>query len=364
MESTFTRGAVEAALTAQGLRYGVLELQDGASALLLERGGRLLGPFLHADAPSLLWLNPVLGDPARFSAFLSATEWNTGGERVWFSPETQWLVRDRSDFWGSVHFPPHFDPGTFALDRSDEGLWRLRQNARLTAYNLATGEKELSFERTFRPVDDPLRYAGAPADLLDGVQYAGYAQSVTISEAQRDAITAQSWVLLQLYAGGEIIVPCSPLLTITDYNEPVADDVRALHEHWASFRITGNRRYKVGLRAAHTFGRLGYYRPEGGGRATLIVRNYFNDPSTIYSEEPAHLPGARGDSIHIYNDAGMFGGFGELEVQGRTIGGESPFSSMRDEMLLWIYEGPVERVARIARHLLGVDPQNARSLPM
>lgn len=364
MESIFTRQVIEAALDAHGLKYGVLELQAGASALLLERGGRLLGPFLRPDAASLFWVNPVLVDAERFAAFLAANEWNTGGERVWFSPETQWLVPDRSDFWGSVHFPSHFDPGHFTLDQTAGGLWHLRQHAILTAYNLGHGDKDLSMERVYRPVDDPLRYAGAPDDLREGVQYVGYEQAVTLSEVQRDAITAQSWTLVQLYAGGQVIVPCSPLVTITDYNEPVDDAVRTVHDHWATFRITGDRRYKVGLRAAHTFGRLGYYRSDGGGRATLIVRNYFNNPSSIYSEEPAHLPGARGDSIHIYNDGGMFGGNGELEVQGQTIGGESGVSSMRDPMLLWIYEGPVERIARITRHLLGVDPQSARSLPM
>jgi hypothetical protein len=136
----------------------------------------------------------------------------------------------------------------------------------------------------------------------------------------------------------------------------VDDAHRTQTAHLIRFRLTGTRRYKVGLRAAHTFGRLGYLNsdPEGG-RAYLVVRNYFNNPSSVYSEEPAHLPGARGDSIHVYNDGGMFGGFGELEVQGQTIGGQTGLSSITDRHIIWIYEGPQERIGRIAEHLLGLD---------
>jgi hypothetical protein len=209
-------------------------------------------------------------------------------------------------------------------------------------------------ERILRPAPDPLRDAGVPG-LLDGVLYAGYEHSITLSGQEGDPIPAQVWNLIQLHAGGRILVPCSPHITITDYNEPVDDAHRTVTDHYASFRLTGTRRYKVGLRAAHTFGRLGYFSSDGT-RAYLIARSFVNNPSSVYNEEPADLPGARGDSIHIYNDGGMFGGFGELEVQGQAIGGESALASVRDPMYLWIYEGPVAQVGCIAHHLLGIDP--------
>ncbi len=355
MYSSLTRPHLEEALQAHRLAYGVLELQNGVTALITRRGGRVLGPFLRPGEGSLFWINPVWGDRAAFADFLEQGHWNLGGERLWLSPETQWLVSDRNDFWGTLRVPSAFDPGAWELDPLPEGGWRLRESIRLTAYNLARGDKELSIERRFRAVPDPLRYSGYADELLDGVLYAGYEQAVTLSESAHDDITAQIWTLIQLHAGGQIVVPCSRHVTLTDYNEPIDDAHRTVEEHCVRFRITGTRRYKVGLRAAHTFGRLGYLNRDGE-RAYLLVRNYFNNPSSLYSEEPAHLPGARGDSIHIYNDGGMFGGFGELEVQGQTVGGETELSTVRDQHIVWIYEGPAAQIGRIAEHLLGTDP--------
>ena len=72
-------------------------------------------------------------------------------------------------------------------------------------------------------------------------------------------------------------------------------------------------------------------------------------------EEPADRPGRRGDAIHVYNDDGMFGGFGELECHGQTIGGETGRSSSTDQMLLWVYVGPEHKLIEIATHLLDVE---------
>jgi hypothetical protein len=85
----------------------------------------------------------------------------------------------------------------------------------------------------------------------------------------------------------------------------------------------------------------------------LLVRNFFNNPSSIYSEEPPETKGKRGNSIHVYNDNGMFGGFGEIECNGQTIGGTSNKNSSKDDMSLWIYSGKKERIKKIAKILLG-----------
>ena len=124
--------------------------------------------------------------------------------------------------------------------------------------------------------------------------------------------------------------------------------------------MTGDRRYKVGIKAAQTFGRLGYFhRSAGSGDAALtaylIVRNYFNNPSSPYTEEPPQTPGGAGDSIHVYNDGGLFGGFGELECQGQAIGGYTGRSASTDQQLLWVYWGPADKVARIGMQLLGAE---------
>ena len=125
---------------------------------------------------------------------------------------------------------------------------------------------------------------------------------------------SQSWNVAPVWPGGRIIVPSSPAVEVSDYFEPMDDQHLSRHGHYIALQITGDRRYKVGVKAAQTFGRLGYFHSREDGSAYLIVRNYFNNPSSPYVEEPPQTPGGAGDSIHIYNDGGLFGGFGELGV--------------------------------------------------
>lgn len=354
MGDVLTRVALEARLAEHRLRYGVLELQGGASALVLERGGRVLGPFLDARAAPIFWLSPAACDDAAFTRFLATGEWNIGGDRIWIAPEIQFSVADRRDFWGTIALPPQMDPGAWVLDVPEAGVWRLLQSLTLAAHNLATGDKTLAVERLLRAAPDPLTWTRDSAALLDGVAYAGYEQEVTLREAQRDAILSQAWNVVQLPPGGRVLVPTVPEAEVTDYMEPVDADCLERHDRWLAFRVTGQRRYKAGVRAAHHFGRLAYLHPGENRRAWLAVRSFFNNPSRPYAEEPADRPGARGDSIHVYNDGGAFGGFGEMECHGQTIGGATGVSASTDTLALWVYAGPPERIAAIARALLGV----------
>jgi hypothetical protein len=111
----------------------------------------------------------------------------------------------------------------------------------------------------------------------------------------------------------------------------------------------------VGYKAAHLFGRVAYLNRFDDERSYLFVRNFFNNPSAAYAEEPAHSPGRRGHSFHVYNDGGMFGGFGELECEGQTIGGPTGRTSSTDQMLLWLYIGPDEKLRHILCHLFGIQ---------
>jgi hypothetical protein len=65
-------------------------------------------------------------------------------------------------------------------------------------------------------------------------------------------------------------------------------------------------------------------------------------------------PAGGGNSVHIYNDGGALGGFGELECFGQTIGGDTDRTASSDPMILWLYVGPEEQIEDISLHLLGV----------
>ncbi len=349
-----TLPAIKRRLDKNKLAYGELELQNGVKLLLLERGGRVLGPFLAPESNTLLWGSTALGSSESLAEFVANNEWNTGGERIWVAPEIQFNVGDRNDFWNTISIPAQMDPGEWRLDEQPEG-WRLRQGLTLTAKNLAHGEKELWIERFIHPAADPLTHTRAYAELLDNITYAGYEQIVTLREAKHDDIMSQSWNVAPVWPGGRMIVPSSPAVEVSDYFEPVDDQHLSRHGHYIALQITGDRRYKVGVKAAQTFGRLGYFHSREDGSAYLIVRNYFNNPSSPYVEEPPQTPGGAGDSIHIYNDGGLFGGFGELECHGQTIGGHTGRSSSTDQQLLWVYSGPKDKVAGVCWQLLGVE---------
>lgn len=349
-----TLAAVKRSLDANELAYGELALQNGAVLLVLERGGRLLGPFLTAESPPLLWLHAAFAERAQLRNFLTAGEWNAGGERIWVAPEIQFSVGDRNDFWNTIRLPSAMDPGDWRLDEQPRG-WRLRQGLTLTARNLAHGEKELWIERYVHPAADPLAHTRDHARLLADVTYTGWEQVVTLREARHDDIMSEAWNVVQVWPGGCIVIPCSPAAEISDYFEPLDAQHLLRSEHQVALQITGDRRYKVGVKAAHTFGRLGYFRRHSDGSACLIVRSFFNNPSSPYVEEPPQTPGGMGDSIHIYNDGGFLGGYGELECHGQTIGGHTGRSSSTDQQVLWLYSGPAANVAAIGWRLLGME---------
>jgi hypothetical protein len=247
------------------------------------------------------------------------------------------------------------DPGRYQLDQSQAGQVVLTQDMTLKAHNVTTGQKELALRRLVRPAADPLRKLSGYDSLLSDTVFAGYEQVVTLSEAQADHIHSEAWSLIQINPGGVLLIPASPRVEYSDYYEPMDEKVQTIYPDHVRLQITGDRRYKVGYKAAHVFGRLGYYNHLDDGRAYLAVRNFFVNPTVPYAEEPADLPGQQGHSIHVYNDDGAFGGFGELEVNCQTIGGETGNSSSTDHLLLWLYVGPPEQVQEIGVHLLGIE---------
>jgi len=354
MGHKITYPQVIARLEENDLRYEEFALQNGVSIVISRRGGRVFGPFLSQDSESIFWINSAFAQPDSFKEFLNSGSWNLGGDRIWIAPEIQYSVRDRSDYWGSIHWPAQVDPGRYVLDQPKPGQWRLAQDITLEAYNLASGQKELYLERLIGRVKDPLRNLGDYQGLIDGVLFAGYEQVVSLSESKLDDIVSEAWSLVQLNPGGLLLIPASPCVEFTDYYAPIGD-LHTIHSDHVRLKITGDRQYKVGYKAAHLFGRMGYFNHFDDGRAYLLVRNFFNNPSVPYAEEPDHAPGCRGHSIHVYNDSGDFGGFGEMECNLQTIGGVTGRSSSTDQLILWLYVGATDQVREIALHLLGVE---------
>ncbi|MBI5667443.1 MAG: hypothetical protein HZC41_05500 [Chloroflexi bacterium] len=345
-------------LDGAGELYHVLPLQGDACALITQRGARVLGLFPTPDADNLLWTNDAaLESVESFQQFVAEGGWNLGGERCWIAPEIQYNVRDRSDFWGTLSVPSAIDPGSYRMDVSGAAV-TFQQQISLSAYNTATGTKQLDVRRTVRPIANPLR---AYDTLLRGVIYAGYEQTATLAELNDAPILSEIWNLVQVNAGGHLIIPCAPEIRASDYCGDVPDKARAVcfgDVPHLRLTITGQRQYKIGYQATSMTGRMAYHHRLPDGRDYLLVRSFFNNPSSIYAEEPPDQPGATGHSVHVYNDGGQFGaggvGFGEMECSGQTIGGRSGRSGSSDTFLLWAYVGAPEAIRRIVYLLLGV----------
>jgi hypothetical protein len=337
------------------LPFGVLSLKDGSRIVISQRGGRIFGPFQDEESPSLFWVNSAFAQPEAFKEFLASGHWNLGGDRIWIAPEIQYNTRDRNNFFEAFHLPEAMDPGQYKLEETAAGQWRLSMDTTLAAYNLASGRKDLHLDRLIQPVEDPLRNLKNYLELVENVNFSGYEQIVTLEESQRDEIVSETWSLIQLNPGGRLGIPSTPCVEYHDYYLPIDDTFMTLHPHHISMRVTGDRTYKVGFKSPQVFGRIGYFNELAAGRAYLVVRNFFNNPSGAYTEEIDRTPGQHGFSIHVYNDNGGLGGFGELECNEQAIGAYTGRSKSTDQLVLWIYTGETGKIKSIALQLLGIE---------
>jgi len=351
LETVFAR------LKEHGLPYAVLDIGTNQQLIITERWGRCLGPF-DATGRSFMWLNPeVWSSKDLFASVLLTGNWNVGGERFWLAPEIRLNIKDRNDFWGSYELPAAMDPGSWKL-RMGGQLAQLSMEAKLALYNPRGGTVSYRAERSISPAANPLRSLRAFDELMTGVEYSGYIHKtrlVLLPGSDPDA-RLEAWTLSQLVPSGTIIVPCAQGVEHEDYYEKADESCMTIGDGVARFSINGQRRYKVGLRSAQLFGRAGYLKAtESDGTsacAELLVRSFYNDPSSEYVEEPDSKPGCRGLPFHVYNDGGAFGGFGELECNGRTVGGAAG-GDISDEFSFWLFRGSIHRIEAIARSLLG-----------
>lgn len=343
---------VLARLDEQGITHRTLVLEDSSLLLVSQRGARLYGPFPSESEGSENWMPDAFGSAEDFAALMESGHWNVGGERVWIGPEIQYMIPDRSDYWGSYDLPQSMDPGEHTWEGGEDDCVLTRRSS-LAGYNLGSGQVELDVRIGVTAAANPLRFTSAYAQGLSDVRFAGYTQRVEMSFDGGAPLLSEAWNLAQIRPGGRVLIPATPMVEVTDYYEPSADFVDVVPGA-VSARVTGDRRYKIGVKAAHVNGRLGYFREGEGSDSSLIVRNFPNDPSSVYAEEPDFSEGVLGDSIHIYNDDGGLGGFGELEARGLTIGGTTGRVSSADEFTSWWFFGTVEQLNVISHHLLGV----------
>jgi len=88
---------VTARLTEVGDDFVEIALSEEATMIVSSRTARTYGPFFRGEDP-IGWISDVFQSAEAFQLHLRSGHWNTGGRRLWLSPELEFFVADRRNF--------------------------------------------------------------------------------------------------------------------------------------------------------------------------------------------------------------------------------------------------------------------------
>ena len=349
MKSTLIQG-----LEAAGEPY--VELQDahGGSALVIKRAGRVMGLF-DGTGDNFLWTPEELHSPDSARDLLGKTAWhNLGGDRTWIGPEVGTRVPDLSDPLGSITTPASYDPGAYSL-RLDGGVASLRTEGVIRYYR-PDAECAFTVEKTLRLVGSPLRRDLSRYPELGNLFYTGYEQvtQLRVVPPVQPGAPLCLWSLPVLPGGGDIIIPTLFRASVKDFMGCTDERHLIVEDRMVRFKLDGLEILKIGVKPDPLTGRMGYVRPLGGGESTLVVRNFFVDPSAEYVDVPWDDPSDLGYGVEIYNNGGGGALFGEMEYHTPAVGGDTGIESYVDCSQLWAFRGPDELIRSAGERLLGV----------
>jgi hypothetical protein len=217
-----------------------------------------------------------------------ATDWNVGGDRLWFGPERDW-------FWAGTgglddhQVPAEIDPGNWKTIGDNE--WRLTTRLR----NRTTGDNtEIDVTRRITIVEQSPRRTE-------------YRTTNTVRVLSGQAVSA--WNVLQVPLGGVLTVGLTGPLSYRDYLDPVDPNRFTERGGQAVLHSTGERMFKIGVPATVFGGWLCYTRGDVVIERTVPVHR--NRP---YCDGPRDAdPAAPGDVLQIFEDDGHYGGYTEIE---------------------------------------------------
>ena len=347
-------------LTVAELQPQVFASGNGGAVVVTPHGARVLGVFTHEGAENLFYVNSELSSAATAKKFLEG-EHVLGGDRLWIAPERGVFFKG-AKLDDGVTTPRSIDPGEYRIGRLTGDSIRLVNEIHATYYLSPGSTLRAVVERSIRMAPSPFADFPAVLPALKGVKYAGYeiASRFELLESPQDGLSFGMWFLIQLAmpvdgGGGHLYVPTLGRTVITDYYEPTGADYLRVEENHVRFKLDSKQRHKIGIRKTEVTGRAAYLsNADAGGKATLVVRNFLNNPSANYADVPLHTPSGTQDSVQSYNHFSGPGGFGELEYHAPGVNRAAAEPVVYDTNQVWCFTGRREDLVAVASRLLGL----------
>ncbi|MEM3922648.1 MAG: DUF6786 family protein [Nitrososphaerota archaeon] len=272
--------------------------------VVCERGARVLGIFLDSS-PNLLWVNPKL------ESVLSRNEWNTGGLRLWISPERNFFYKKPETFeeW---FCPEGIDPGEHRIIEVDSG--RAVLEGRIHADdNLLGARLEAQVRREIRLLES--RKGFMRLRIIDAL----------VGEYP---VRVNPWVLAQVPVSevgtGTALVPVKRGAEPIHYFVEIPRDRLRVSSDHISFKIDGQYVSKLGIKPEDLrdpeLGAIAYVARIGRREWSALILRSRDIPSSqddcldVPKRDP-NLPRAAIQSYNSGPEAFPDIRFGEIELQ-------------------------------------------------
>jgi hypothetical protein len=206
------------------------------------------------------------------------------------------------------------------------------------------------------PALNPLRHEN-PSEWAD-INFAGYTLTATLKlEGKELPPHVGMWHLTQLPHEGEMLVPTVFRTEPKMYMGTIGPEDLIVEDHLVRYKMRAKGENKIGIRAEAITGRVGYiYSREGN--TSLIVRNFFVEPSAEYVDVPwteTNNFGYAFQACNIDNDLLHLGQFSEMEYHMPAIGAITGKKYSEDRSQLWAFRGPEAKIKSIAQRLLSAE---------
>ena len=328
---------------------------QGGRILILDYGARVLGLYSNDEKENFFWHNPLLQAEDGLMGLIKSIGWkNVGGSRTWISPEGEFFINNPSDPWKTYNVPNSLDPGAFTIETFRKSV-KIKGKVRLISHIKNKGIL-FSIEKRIKPAVNPIYQKIKSNSIFSGLQYVGYEQEIILKivSSEDPRILIGLWNLIQFPKGGDVIIPVTCAEKPFTYFGKSTIAPLICENNFIKFHINATEKHKIGIKAYSLIGRVGYLRKVKEDCWTLVVCNFFVNPSGEYIDTPWKDLSDKGYALQCYNDDGKLGDFGEVEYHSPAIGIRRNNECI-DQSQVWGFKGNKQQIKKILKMLIGFN---------